>query len=75
MTSKYVDDAAERAKTSRPPLRMVLPPEPDQAECRVLLSVIWHASLLESRGKKGDLAAFAKRLREQLLTIEEALLK
>lgn len=73
--SDYIDRALERAKKSRAPLRMVLPPEPDQAECQVLLSVTWHASLLESRGKKGDLAAFAKRLREQLLTIEEALLK
>lgn len=68
-----LDDLVARAKTAKTPLRAVLPADPSEMECKILMSVVWHAALLESQGKRGDLAAYAGRLRRELLRIEEAL--
>lgn len=71
--SRYIDKALERAKTSRPPLRLVLPSDPSETECKILMSIQFHGALLESTGRRGDLDAFAQRLRYELQKIEEAL--
>ena len=72
--SAYIDDALAKAKASGPsPLRSVPPPEPSDAERRILMSIEWNCALAEAMGKRGDLFAFLDRVEEKVRKLRELL--
>lgn len=72
MTSAYIEEASERAKHARFPLRVVPNPDPSPGEARILTHVQVHGSYLLVSERLGDLLAFASRLQAEVNKMREA---
>lgn len=72
MTSAYIEEAAEKAKHARFPLRVVPPADPSPGEARILCNVQVHGSYLLVCERLGDLLAFAARLEYEAAKMREA---